>query len=186
MDRPEFTVTGKRMCLCSAKLRWAVVGDTGTEAFCSDPLVTSQACFQELGVPGYILHGILLTAISYSYGASESPVLCQLLSHVRLFVTPWTIAHQASLSMGFSRQEYWSGLPFPPSGDHPDPGIDPGSPALQKDSLLSENHWRSRQNAVPRAQQTHTIRRQRWDWRGANMVTKEVVMACTARASVLQ
>ena len=42
---------------------------------------------------------------------------------VQLFVTAWTVAHQASLSMGFSRQEYWSGLPFPPGGDLPNPGI---------------------------------------------------------------
>ena len=54
----------------------------------------------------------------------------QLLSHVRLFATPWTIAHQAPLSMGFSRQEYWSRLPFPSPGDLPDPGIKPASPAL--------------------------------------------------------
>ena len=45
-------------------------------------------------------------------------------SHVQLFVTPWTVAHQAPLSMGFSRQEYWSGLPFPPPGDLPHPGIE--------------------------------------------------------------
>ena len=49
-----------------------------------------------------------------------------------------TIAHQAPLSMGFSRQEYWSGLTFPSPGNHPDPGIEPGSPALQADSLPSE------------------------------------------------
>ena len=54
------------------------------------------------------------------------------------FATPWTVAHQALLSMGFSRQEYWSGLLFPSPGDHPDPGIKPGSPALQADSLLPE------------------------------------------------
>ena len=60
------------------------------------------------------------------------------LSHVRLFATPWTIAHQAPLSMGFSGQEYWSGLPFPSPGDLPDPGIEPGSPALQADALSSE------------------------------------------------
>ena len=52
------------------------------------------------------------------------------LSCVRLFVTPCTIACQAPLSMGFSRQEYWSGLTFPPPGDLPDPGIEPRSPAL--------------------------------------------------------
>ena len=60
------------------------------------------------------------------------------LSRVRLFVTPWTVAHQALLSMGFSRQEYWSGLPFPSSGDLPDPGFEPRSPALQADALTSE------------------------------------------------
>ena len=49
--------------------------------------------------------------------------VCVLLSCVQLFVTPWTVACQASLSMGFSRQEHWSGLPFPSQGDLPDPGI---------------------------------------------------------------
>ena len=49
------------------------------------------------------------------------------LSHVQLFATPWTAARQAPLSMGFSRQEYWSGLPFPSPGDLPDPGIEPES-----------------------------------------------------------
>ena len=53
-------------------------------------------------------------------------------------VTPQIVAHQAPLSMEFSRQEYWSGLPFPTPGDLPDPGIKPGSPALQADSLPSE------------------------------------------------
>ena len=60
------------------------------------------------------------------------------LSCVRLFATPWTVAYQASLSMGFSRKEYWSGLPFPSPGDLPDPGVKPGSPALQADVLPSE------------------------------------------------
>ena len=52
--------------------------------------------------------------------------------------TPWTVAHQAPLSMGYSRQEYWSGLPFPSPGDLPNPGIEPKSPALQADSLPTE------------------------------------------------
>ena len=60
------------------------------------------------------------------------------LSRVRLFVTPWTVAHQAPLSMGFSRQKCCSGLPFPSPGDLPDPGIEPGSPALKADALTSE------------------------------------------------
>ena len=61
------------------------------------------------------------------------------LSRVRLFATPRTVAYQAPPSMGFSRQEYWSGLPFPPPGHLPDPGIEPRSPALQADTLLSES-----------------------------------------------
>ena len=66
-------------------------------------------------------------------------VLCaQSLSCVQLFATPWTVAHKAPLSMGFSRQEYWSGLPCPPPGGLPNPGIEPKSPALQADSLLTE------------------------------------------------
>ena len=64
--------------------------------------------------------------------------VCQSLNIVQLFVTPWTVAHQAPLSMEFSRQEYRSGLPFSSPGDLPDPGIKPRSPALQADSLLSE------------------------------------------------
>ena len=59
-------------------------------------------------------------------------------SRVQIFATPWTVACQAPLSKGFSRQEYWSGLPFPTLGHLPDPGIKPGSPALHVDSLPSE------------------------------------------------
>ena len=64
-------------------------------------------------------------------GGSLDAKLCPTLA------TPWTVTHQAALSMGFSRQYYWSGLPFPSPGDLPDPGIKPGSPALQADSLLT-------------------------------------------------
>ena len=60
------------------------------------------------------------------------------LSRVWLFATPWTVAYQASPSMEFSRQEYWSGLPFPSPGDLSDPGIEPGCPTLQADALPSE------------------------------------------------
>ena len=60
------------------------------------------------------------------------------LSHVRLFVTPWTAAYEDPPSMGFSRQKYWSGLPFPSPGDLPDPGIEPESPAWQADALPSK------------------------------------------------
>ena len=60
------------------------------------------------------------------------------LSPVWLFATPWTVAYQAPPSMGFSKQEYWNGSPFPSPGDLPDPGIEPGSPAFQANALTSE------------------------------------------------
>ena len=72
----------------------------------------------------------------YSEHLWLSTCLLSCFSHVWLFVTPWTVAHQAPLSMEFSRQEYWSGLPCPPPGDLPDPGIESLSPALHTDSLL--------------------------------------------------
>ena len=72
-------------------------------------------------------------------------VIVKLLSRVRLFATPWTVAYYAPLSMGLSRQEYWSGLPFPSPEDLPDPGIKPSSPALQADTLPSEIPGRSKQ-----------------------------------------
>ena len=58
------------------------------------------------------------------------------LSHVQLFVIPWTVAHQTTLSMGFSRLQYWSGLPFPSPGNLSNPGVEPGSPTLQADFTI--------------------------------------------------
>ena len=69
-------------------------------------------------------------------------------SRVQLFTALWTVAHQDSLSMGFSRQEHWSGLPCPPPGNLPNPGIKPRSPTLQVDSLLSEPPGRSKNTGV--------------------------------------
>ena len=84
------------------------------------------------------------------------------LSRVRLFATPWPVAYQAPPSMGFSRQEYWSALPFPSPGDIPNPGIEPGSPALEADSLTSEspgtrNIYRSRTQFSPFGHQNKWI-----------------------------
>ena len=81
--------------------------------------------------PGSPVHGL-------SPGKNTVCVCVKSLSHVRLFATLWTVAHQAPLSMRFSKQEYWSGLPFPSPGDLPNLGIEPTSPALQVDSLPSE------------------------------------------------
>ena len=69
----------------------------------------------------------------------------KLLSCVRLFAIPWSVIHWAPLSMGFSGQEYWSGLPFPCPEDLPDPGIKPGSCTLQADSLPSEALFTTRE-----------------------------------------
>ena len=72
---------------------------------------------------------------------SVKPQHCLVLSLVQLFVTPWTVTCQAPCLMGFSRQKYWSGLPFPSPGDFPHPGIEPTSPVslvLQADSLPTE------------------------------------------------
>ena len=79
--------------------------------------------------------------ISKLYLPSKTPgeSCCSSLSHVRLSATLWTVAHQAPLSMRFSRQEYWSGLPFPSPRDLSNPGIEPRSPTLRADSLPSES-----------------------------------------------
>ena len=70
-----------------------------------------------------------------------SPYLhARLLSRVRFFVTPWTVVHQTPLSMGFPRQEYWSGLPFLPPGDLLDPGNEPASPVLAGGFFTIEPH----------------------------------------------
>ena len=90
----------------------------------------------DCSLPGSSIHGIFQArvlewgAITFSHIWSES---C-----VQLFVTSWTVAQQVPLSVKSSRQEYWSGLPFPSPGDFSRPGIEPGSPALQADSLPSE------------------------------------------------
>ena len=87
------------------------------------------------------------------YGVTKELDMIQLLkvkslSRVRLFATPWTVAYQAPQSMEFSRQECWSGLPFPSPWDLPDPGIEPRFPALQTDALPSEPPGSSATNNV--------------------------------------
>ena len=100
-------------------------------------------CQKLVGRLQKIFNGIALNLLvkylnSVEYSNPSTWYICFSLSCVRLFATPWTVAYQAPPSMGFSRQEYWNGLPFPSPGDLPNPGIEPGSPALQADSLPSE------------------------------------------------
>ena len=80
------------------------------------------------------------------------------LSCVRLFATLWTVARQAPPSLGFSRQEYWSGLPFPSPRDVPNPGIGPRSPTLQADALTSEAPGRKQHNREGKKKKKHRIR----------------------------
>ena len=92
-------------------------------------------------------HIIITTRANSLHLQLMTPRIASVLSHfsrVRLCATPWTVAHQAPLSMGFSRQEYWSGLPCPPPGDLPDPGIEPRfltSPALAGEFFTTNATW---------------------------------------------
>ena len=91
---------------------------------------TNQVIFINL-LQKYCLSKLLLPGIVWDHSH-------KLLSRGLLFATPWTVTYQAPPSMGFSRKEYWSGLPFPSLGDLPNPGIEPWSPTLQADALPSE------------------------------------------------
>ena len=95
-----------------------------------------QGIFPAQGSNPHLQHQ-QVDSLPLSYPGSPGKTECWL-SHFLLFVTPWTVAHQAPPSMEFSRQEYWSGVPFPSAGDLPNPGIEPGSPTLWADTLLSE------------------------------------------------
>ena len=116
---------------------------------------------------------------AYSTSSADSQVLIswygrgkwkkvKSLSRVWIFATQWTAAHQTPPSMGFSRQEYWSGLPFPSPGNLPDPGIKLGSPALQAGALLSE---------PPGASGGGVGRGKRCDWERDTEGTREVILS---------
>ena len=89
-------------------------------------------------VPSSTSHSMAITRNPLFQTLESFACMLSPFSHIQLFGTPQTVAHQAPLSMGFSRQEYWSGLPCPSPGDLPDPGIKPISPAEQADSLPTE------------------------------------------------
>ena len=94
------------------------------------------------------LSGVSRRASVFLTFAASVCVRAQLVSCVQLFVTLWAIACQAPLSMGILRQEYRSGLPCPPPGDLPNPGIEPRSPTLQVDSLLSDSPGKHKNSGV--------------------------------------
>ena len=95
------------------------------------------------------------------------------------FVTPWTVAYQAPPSVGFSRQEYWSGVPFPSPGDLPDPGIEPKSPGLQADALPSEPQgkplivdYQERQSHLKMREGEKPVRTKAWRLEGVQQVQR--------------
>ena len=97
------------------------------------------------------------------------------LSRVRLFATPWTVAYQAPPSMGFSRQEYWSGLPFPSPGDLPDPGIE----WVSRIPGRRFNLWATREAFVLRATPQNRPRLPRAFWRSESRREREELQPCS-------
>ena len=97
---------------------------SGSSSFPKSSLKSESSWFTYYWSLAWII--LSITLLEYEVKWSE----LKLLSRVRLFATPWTVAYQASQSMEFSRHEYWSGLPFPSPGDLPNPGIEPWSPTL--------------------------------------------------------
>ena len=120
---------------------------------------------------GKVMSLLLICCLDWSqffFQANTIRVKVKSLSRVQLFATPWTVAYQVPQSMGFSRQEYWSGLPFPSPGDLPDPGIEPRSPALQADALPFEppgkSHLKYKLNLLCRICCTHINQIQKVDF----------------------
>ena len=104
---------------------------------------TAANLFSKVAAPFYIFtFPPAMNKIPFSWKKVKS------LSRIRLFETPWTVAYQAPPSMGFSRQEYWSGVPFPSPGDLPNPRLEPRSPALQADAFLSQPPGRPREDQL--------------------------------------
>ena len=109
------------------------------------------------------VHSLGFNTILYDSQVLHSICILSHFSHVRLFATPWTGARQAPLSMGYPRQEYWSGVPCCPPGDPPNPGIKPASsvaPTLQADSSLLLSHCGSPTQYLPLP--SFIYRRRQW------------------------
>ena len=137
----HFHALEKEMATHSSILAWRI---PGMGEPCGLPSMGSHRVGHDwsdlaAAAAAYIIYDINFTYICLCIYIVKVKVKVKSLNRVRLFATLWTyVAYQASLSMGFSRQEYWSGLPFPSPGDLPNPGIELGSPASEADTLTSE------------------------------------------------
>ena len=126
----EKTLPAHSSC-CASTCRWV---------WGRQPCKSPASCFHYAGqitagatglyVPNWLLPRGLCPATLQPPGEDSLEANCSVRGQVQLFATPWTVALRAPLSKGFSSQEYWSGLPFPPPGDHPHPRIEPLSSAL--------------------------------------------------------
>ena len=140
-----YYVTSLKKCLFKSSAHFLNQSSAAAKSLQSCPTLCDPI---DGSPPGSPVPGILLArtlewvAIAFS-NAWKWKVKVKSLSRVQLFETPWTAAHQASPSMGFSRQEYWSGVPLPSSGDLPHPGIEPTTPELCTNLPLSHqgNPW---------------------------------------------
>ena len=101
-------------------------------------LISGSSAFSKtsLNIWNFTVHVLLKPGLENFEHYFTSMCEVKSLGGVRLFATPWTVAYQAPPSMGLSRQDYWSGLPFPSPGDLPNPGIEPGSSTLQADTTI--------------------------------------------------
>ena len=117
----KFNIQKTKFMACAAITSWKIDGETLRDVILVGSKITAN---------GDCSHEIKRCLLLGRKAMNNLKVKVKSLSRVRLFATPWTVAYQALLSMGFSRQESWSGLPFPSPGDLPDPGIEPRSPTL--------------------------------------------------------
>ena len=121
--------------------------ETGSPALQADSLPYELSGNPIKCKSGLLIFPIPLSSCHFSHENVQFSSV-QSLSRVGLFATQWTVACQAPLSMDFSRQEYWNGLPFPSSGNLPNPGIKPRSPALQEDTLPDEPQGKPKNTGV--------------------------------------
>ena len=136
-SRPSLSHSSSPLCMAGSKVPYFFFFFWNRETFITGPYKeVDGSCLKNPKITESFPPSLFRGKVRMRRGYAESH------SRVWLFVIPWTVARQAPPSMGFSRQEYWSGLPFPSPGDLPNPGIKPGSPACRRILFhLSQTSW---------------------------------------------